>query len=267
MWYVCHEKLLQGPHAKLVMDKCGVSPAEFDAAIIGNGLMPSLFCLSILDHRPDLHLLMVTQDDQCAGCDLELVPLDRISASLRAILDPYIVQEWPGFHVTAHGRPAFYKEPLALLDPVQISLDLAERIGSCTLLAGIEDVRTHERRLLADGTSYSVDGIIDLRPIFTSFQTSVIIKAADLERLDAPVLADFDVMKGRSGYCQFAPLGDGRTLIIVVRPPDRSGKSSGPAHQDLLQDACALQDLLRACRVLDRLIGDLSEGSHHQALH
>ncbi len=223
---------------------------KFDLAVVGKGFAPCLMTLALLAVRPHLKVLVLVLDTEVGGRHFELVLPGRLPAPTVALLDAAVVREWPGFLISRAGTSEYTPERVALLDPVQLWLELRERIDDARLIVACGGVDWDGTWLSWDDGDARVAEVIDLRVIAFPERQSDIVAAGPLADLQYPVLADFDAAGEAWHYLQYIPLGADRVAIErVARLPgiDAAGDLSGLATLAAMARLCDL-----CAEVLDR---------------
>lgn len=180
----------------------------YDLAIGDHGMAPLLLARVLAKVSPALRLAVFTRDAEPGGDGLELVLPDRLSPVVRALMVPIAVRKWDRYVVRRGGMAMTHDEPVWLLDPLQLQLELELLDHPPAFFAGRD---LAERR----GPPPAQEVII-LPAGPTSLHSTRIIGAAGLEGLSEPVLADFDVVAGEAMFLQYIPLGDERVGVCSV---------------------------------------------------
>lgn len=195
---------------------CVGEAEKFDLAVVGKGFAPCLMTLALLAARPHLKVLVLVLDSEVGGRHFELVLPDRLPAAALGLLDAAVVHEWPGFLINRAGATEYTAERVALLDPVQLWLELRERIDDSRLIVACGGVDWDGAWLSWDDGDARVAEVIDLRVIAFPERQSDIVAAGVLADLQYPVLADFDAAGEAWHYLQYIPLGADRVAIERV---------------------------------------------------
>ena len=182
-------------------------------AIHGHGLLPGLLAVHLLHSRPEQSILLVSSDQALGGEHLEPVVASRLSAVARALVEPFVVSSWPAYYLVEDGTIELTEDEVLLLDPLQVWLELQERVGPAALIAPCGAIRLDGNRLGWDGGSAEIDRLIDLDPLIAGPGESEIVGVDAARRLTLPVLADYDAGEGEWLARQYLPLGDERLVM------------------------------------------------------
>lgn len=189
-------------------------------AIHGRGLLPGLLALDLLSRDLDQPLLLLSPDQTICGEHLEPVVADRLSAAARQLINPFVVAEWPGYYVVRGGQHDLHEEPVLLLDPVQVWLELQALLPSAALVAQCGPVTQSDQRIWWTGGSALLGRLIDLAPLLGAGDTSEIVGLDAVQSLTLPVLADYDAACAQWSAHQYLPLGDQRLVIRKLARAD-----------------------------------------------
>lgn len=214
-----------------------MSIPEYDVALIGKGLVAPMLAMMVLDAIPSARLLLLSQDSDPGGSDLELVMPERLSGDSLAALGGAVVREWPGFTRIADDEITDHEEPVALIDPVQVWIDLIARTNPPRFIGDCHDVDQYGRFLMwSDGNAYASQVLrLDKR---NQPSVGTLIAGSEIARhLDRPLIEE-NRDGGGSRVCrQSIPLGDERLLIrqwewsAPDTPPEQS-ETSFPVASD-----------------------------------
>ena len=193
-------------------------------AIHGHGLLPGLLAVHLLQVRLEQPILLLSADRALGGEHLEPVVASRLSAVARALVEPFVVSSWPAYYLIEGGATELTEDEVLLLDPLQVWLELQERLGPAALIAPCGAIRLDGNRLDWDGGSAEIDRLIDLDPLIAVPGESEIVGVDAARRLTLPVLADYDAGEGDWLAHQYLPLGDER---LVVRKLPRAAHLIG----------------------------------------
>ena len=186
---------------------------QADVAVAGQGVAPGLVALALAAREPSLRVALVTADAEVGGCDLDLVLPDRLPARFAALLAPLVVAEWDRALLNLPAGSEVLAEPVQLIDPVQLWLQLAERIDPALQIVGCADF-THDAGLLTwAGGHLSCGKLIDVGARRTPERIAEFVGAGVLAALDCPVLADLASDSEHYDHLQYVPLGDSRVVI------------------------------------------------------
>ncbi|HEX4846677.1 MAG TPA: hypothetical protein VFV30_00915 [Novosphingobium sp.] len=210
---------------------------RYDLAIHGSGLLPGLLAIHLLGCDPGQALLLAFTDAEPCGDKLEPVLEASLSAPARALVDPFIVREWPRFLVTRQGETTEHPGTVLLLDPVQVWLELRGLLPDAAMPAACTDLQWAAPVLSWDDHRVEAGAYVDLS-VFASDGCSEIVGGTGGTGLPLPVMADFDVGDEPWDAFQHLPLGDDRIYI-------RKRRCRGPVEDALIAGfGRALSDLM-----------------------
>ena len=187
--------------------------SEIDVAVAGHGLVPGLVALALTARAPKLRVAVLTVDAEIGGNQLDLVLPDLLSPAFAALLEPLVVRQWSDCLLNLPGGSERIDQPVCLLDPVQLWLQLTERLDPAALIPRCAGFGHDDGVLLWEGGQFPCASVIDLRHLKAPARVSEIVGAAALDTLGRPVLADLAAAGGLYDYLQYIPLGDGRVVI------------------------------------------------------
>lgn len=174
-----------------------------DIVIHGWGMLPALLALHLLAKEPGSRVLLLCGDTTVGGDQVEPVVVDRLCTVARDLVTSCCVASWDGYYTVRDGTVALHEEAVWLLDPVQLSFDIAEQDARCTARTGCSIMDADD----------AAARTIDLAPL-TLPQAESEIRGDDLVRqLGLPILADFDSVPAGWHVHQMLPLGDERVLV------------------------------------------------------
>ena len=193
-------------------------------AIHGRGLVPSLLALRII--RAGIGgapVLLLSPDAAVCGDQLEPVIASALKPAAQALLEPFVVASWPGYYTVRGGAHERHDDPVWLLDPVQVWLDLQGLLPPAALVAACGPLEQSRGRLSWTGGSALLGRLIDLDPVIGGAAVSQIAGVDGAQALDLAVLADYDApdldaadhdtASARWAAYQYLPLGDDRLVI------------------------------------------------------
>lgn len=204
-------------------------------AIHGHGLLPGLLAIELLNRDRTVPVLLLSRDQTIGGEHLEPVVVSRLSAAAQTLVDPFVVASWPGYYLVREGVHDLQQDPVLLLDPVQLWLELQTRLNLAALLAQCGEISLAGSMLSWAGGTAEIDRLIDLEPLLGLGSESEIVGIAAARSLTLPVLADYDMASARWSAHQYLPLGDER---LVIRKMPRSN--------DLIGQQSTFETLLNA---------------------
>lgn len=182
--------------------------------------------MHLLRRDPRQSILLLSADREIGGRHLEPVVASSLSPAARELVDPLVVADWPGYLVSRSGSVSEVPDPVLLLDPVQLTLELQSVLEP-------QDLPTDVRRVTRDGAVLSWDGggakvgeLVDLERLTRRENGDEVLGLAAARSLALPVLADFDTHGEPWDALQHLPLGDERVYI-------RKRRCEGDAEQDL----------------------------------
>lgn len=224
---------------------------SLDLIIAGDGFAGALLGLLASRLRPDLTLKLLSADAEPAGRQPELVFTGRLPPPVRTALDPAIVREWDACTISRNGRSEDHREPVALIDPAQVALELDDLISAGGVATGCRNI------VCGDGTAQWLGGSATASAVFTipsrALRKDTMGQASWLADLQEPVVADFDAGGEQWSFLQYIPLGGGMTLISRIAATDATVRPhelppSVTALTGLIGQFCACLDsgLLRA---------------------
>jgi NADPH-dependent 2,4-dienoyl-CoA reductase/sulfur reductase-like enzyme len=186
---------------------------ECDVAVAGPGVAPGLVALALTTREPSLRVALVTADAAVGGNDLDLILPQRLPARFHQLLEPLIVAEWHRCLVNLVEGSEVLAEPVELVDPLQLWLQLVERIDPAAMVTGCPGFEHGDGILKWSGGELACAKLIDLSGRRTPERVAELVGAGDLSALDCPVLADLAAAGEHYDHLQYVPLGDGRVVI------------------------------------------------------
>ncbi len=204
----------------------GESQAMHDVAIVGGGLLGCLLALAFARRRPDIRLVVFEQCERFGGDMLEPVVLDEAPDSCRSLIDGAIVKIWPACYVILPDSCQSFDDPVALVDPRQLHLEMIESVaGDCLASCVVEAI--DGPRIVTDRGAFRAQHVIDTRgkARFDRFQFERRTQYRDFgldHGLEAPVLADFSQSHGDWAFLQMFPIDHQRIIVEHWRRDERS---------------------------------------------
>jgi hypothetical protein len=186
---------------------------ECDVVVAGPGVAPGLVALALTTREPSLRVALVTADAAVGGNDLDLILPQRLPERFNQLLSPLIVAEWQRCLINLAEGSEVLTEPTELVDPVQLWLQLVERIDPAAMITGCAEFEHGEGTLQWDRGELACAKLIDLSGRRTPERLAELVGAGDLSALDCPVLADLAAAGEHYDHLQYLPLGDGRVVI------------------------------------------------------
>lgn len=186
---------------------------QADVVVAGPGVAPGLVALVLAEREPSLRVALLTADAEIGGNNLDLILPRRLPERFQQLLAPIIVAEWERSLVNLPESSAVLAEPVQLVDPVQLWLQLAERIDPAAMITGCAGFEQIEDQLCWAGGEIACAKLIDLSERRSPERQAEFVGAGDLAGLDCPVLADLAAAGEHYDHLQYIPLGDGRIVI------------------------------------------------------
>ena len=186
---------------------------QADVVVAGPGVAPGLVALVLTEREPSLRVALLTADAEIGGNNLDLILPQRLPGRFQQLLAALIVAEWERSLVNLPESSEVLAEPVQLVDPVQLWLQLAERIDPAAMITGCAGFEQHEDRLRWPGGKVACGKLIDLGERRSPERQAEFVGAGDLAGLDCPVLADLAAAGDHYDHLQYVPLGDGRIVI------------------------------------------------------
>ncbi|MFM5923805.1 MAG: hypothetical protein ACKOPG_06435 [Novosphingobium sp.] len=186
---------------------------EFDLAVVGSGLLAGLLALHLAKRDPDRSVLLLTEDRDAGGDALELVVEHSLSDAARDLLDPLVVASWPAYLVIRGGETFRREEPVLLVDPVQLWLELGDLLPAGHMLSGCAGLSADGTRLTWKNGMATARKTVDLSPLAEPLGPVELIGMDAVRGLALPVLADLDTGDPQWNAFQHIPLGDERIYI------------------------------------------------------
>jgi hypothetical protein len=230
---------------------------QVDVVVAGPGVAPGLVALALTEREPTLRVALITADAAVGGNDLDLILPQRLPVRFHQLLEPLIVAEWDRCLINLVQSSAALAEPVQLVDPVQLWLQLVERIDPAAMITGCAGFEHSDDILRWDKGEVGCAKLIDLGGRRTPERLGEFVGAGDLSALDCPVLVDLAAAGEHYDHLQYVPLGDGRVVINrFVATPQFTRHRSG-------FDIGRINDLpvLRFWRELGELCAGLLPGS------
>lgn len=168
-------------------------------AIVGAGCAGALAACCLAECLPRARIEFFCRDNP-NGHELEPVVLDAVPPLLRSTVDEVVVHEWNSFIVVCDGKQTRHSARIALIDPMQIALQLDRHGDRIT-------VRTDSAHALQEGLN-----VLDLTSLSDRAGAGMLMASKDLAELSCPVLGDFDVSRPSGVALQYFPVASGRVL-------------------------------------------------------
>ena len=139
-------------------------PQHFDLAILGGGLAGGLFALALADARPELSLALVESAETLGGNHVWSFFASDLDEAGRALTEPMVAHRWQGYQVHFAGHSRGLATPYRSITSDRLDARLREVLPASALLTGAKVVQAGPTGFsLADGRSFSADGVIDAR--------------------------------------------------------------------------------------------------------
>lgn len=193
--------------------------AALPLAIHGHGILPGLLAVHLLQRRPSEPILLLSADSALGGQHLEPVVASRLSDVARDLIDPFVVSCWPAYYLVEAGVTDRKEDEVLLLDPVQVWLDLNDRLDPAVMVAPCGAIALIDDCLSWTGGSARIDRLVDLDPLRAGPTESEIVGIDAARQLTLPVLADFDAGCADWAARQYLPLGDERLVVRKLPHP------------------------------------------------
>src|SRR3569623_254733 len=169
--------------------------------------------LSLLTRDPRLRPIIITSDRSVGGDCQELLLLRRLPAAITSLCECASVRSWDRCLLVRDGEQQLVEEPIALLQPAQLWIELEERTSGAPAVTSSGKVIIEGNRLCWPGKRIEAAVICDVRDLEPPRRTSALIDAGVLGPLRYPVLADLDGARRADAYLQYVPLSTGLTLV------------------------------------------------------
>lgn len=186
---------------------------RFDLAIRGSGILPGLLGVYLMQRDASQSLLLLSSDAEIAGTRLEPLIASSLSPAAHRLVDPFVVATWPGYLVTGNGPAHEVLDPVVLIDPVQLWLELQALIVPEALVTGVMKIEYKSGCLHWQNNSAMVDHLVDLDPITRHEEVDEIIGLEAARALPLPVLVDLETGAEPWDAFQHIPLGDERVYV------------------------------------------------------
>lgn len=186
---------------------------RYDLAIRGCGMLPGLLVVHLLQRDPSQSLLLLSGEADVAGQRLEPVVASSLSASARALVDPFVVARWPGYLTSRNGQYAEVPGEVLLLDPVQLWLELQALLAPDDLAVAVDGIVRQGGTLSWRDQTAAVADLVDLDSLTRREEAEEILGLDAVRALALPVLVDFDTGGQPWDAFQHIPLGDERVYV------------------------------------------------------
>lgn len=170
-------------------------------SIIGRGIGAPLAACCVAACAPGALIALYCGDGELQQ-GLEPVVLDNLPPAIRDAVEPLIVRQWNAFSIVRHGQQSRHSADIALIDPLQLGLEL-------------DRLRERVAVYRSDGAGRG-EATGDLRLEVSSRMADPagsVLQAEAAKALAAPVLADFDVAEASGLVFQYFPLSGGDVLV------------------------------------------------------
>lgn len=195
---------------------------HYRIAIHGFGMLPPLLALHLLVADADANVLLLCGDAQVGGDQVEPVIAGKLQPAARDLAEMCCVSRWEGYYIARDNAVERFDEPVWLLDPVQVWLELAEHSARCTAISGCGQPGASGAQLTwAGGGTALADRFVDLSVLTATRAECEILGIDQVRRLSLPILADYDTAAPGWEANQLLPLGDDR--VLVRKLPLRTG--------------------------------------------
>lgn len=197
--------------------------------------------------------MLLDAADRFGGSGTDPFFFDRIPATLRPMMNPVIVRDWPEFRIGLDGINHLVDRPSALISTDQLHAEVVLQIDQTRIMLGCKSDLSIDGDVLTPIGSISALLVIDCRPRPAPRGRRIQVVTAEYrERMpdafDSPILLDFDMSNSTgTDIWQYWPLAADRLILrgfwlsVEDRPLSRPFGSSPPLmlHQqcfDMQQD-------------------------------
>lgn len=194
---------------------------HYPIAIHGFGMLPPLLALHLLATEPDARVLLLCGDAQVGGDQVEPVIAGKLQPAARDLAEMCCVSRWEGYYIARDNAIERFDDPVWLLDPVQVWLELAQHSERCTAIAGCDLPQVSGPQLTWAGSTALADRFVDLSVLTAARAECEILGIDAVRQLGLPILADYDTAAPGWEANQLLPLGDER--VLVRKLPLRTG--------------------------------------------
>ena len=194
---------------------------HYRIAIHGFGMLPPLLALHLLAADADATVLLLCGDAQLGGDQVEPVIAGKLQPAALALAEMCCVSRWDGYYIARDNAIERFDEPVWLLDPVQVWLELAEHTDRCAAIAGCAQPDVRGEHLTWPGGAALADRFVDLSVLTATWAECEILGIDAVRQLGLPILADYDTAVPGWEANQLLPLGDDR--VLVRKLPLRTG--------------------------------------------
>ena len=194
---------------------------HYPIAIHGFGMLPPLLALHLLATEPDARVLLLCGDAQVGGDQVEPVIAGKLQPAARDLAEMCCVSRWEGYYIARDNAIERFDDPVWLLDPVQVWLELARHSERCTAIAGCDLPQVSGPQLTWAGSTALADRFVDLSVLTAARAECEILGIDAVRQLGLPILADYDTAAPGWEANQLLPLGDER--VLVRKLPLRTG--------------------------------------------
>lgn len=194
---------------------------HYPIAIHGFGMLPPLLALHLLATDTGAQVLLLCGDAEVGGDQVEPVIAGKLEPGARDLAEMCCVSRWEGYYIARDNAIERFDEPVWLLDPVQVWLELAQHSERCTAIAGCEQPEVCGERVTWPGGAALADRYVDLSVLTAARAECEILGIDAVRQLGLPILADYDTAAPGWEANQLLPLGDER--VLVRKLPLRAG--------------------------------------------
>lgn len=186
---------------------------RYELAVHGHGLIPGLLCLDLLRVGTPESILLLVAEEAVGGHTLEPVTISSLSRPALDLVADFAVAHWPCYFVIRDGQTHEHADPVLLLDPVQLRLELDARLAAQDQAVGVRGLTQRGSALTWPGGSAEAADLVDLCALTRMEQHAEIVGHDMARSLPLPVLADFDTGDEPWDAFQHVPLGDERVYV------------------------------------------------------
>lgn len=139
----------------------------FDYLLIGGGLQNALVALALLDRAPDVRVALVEREAALGGNHLWCFHGGDLSDAGQRLVEPLVVQRWPGYAVRFPGFDRRLDTPYAAVSSERVAEYVSARFAESAngrLILGHAATRVESTAaVLDDGTALQARVVIDAR--------------------------------------------------------------------------------------------------------
>jgi len=205
--------------------------------IAGGGLAGCLAALAMARFRPEVPLLIVEERATFGGEGYRLFADSELDDDGRDLLNPVIIDRWPGYYVAFPGFSRKLKADQSGFGAEDLHAEMVAALKPNSYRLGTRVVAVREDALVLDGgETIKAQGAIDARGA-APHSTLGLVYEARFERdyrfraphrVDRPVLVDATVdQAGGFRFVQCIPLSEERLVVADVTVSERAQPDDG----------------------------------------